>query len=68
MTGKDETDACEVAVAESDVARGGATGDGDRQEMAISMRALWPAGVVDSGAEEGEHQKKKDAQRRRTHM
>lgn len=52
MTGREETDVCEAAVAETNVIRGGITVAKGRRAMAVSMRATWSAGFVDTGAEE----------------
>lgn len=53
MAGSKETDVCEAAVAKAEVTRGGTTYNGGRWEMAVSMRATWPTGAVNCGAEEG---------------
>lgn len=52
MTKWEGTDACEDAVAVADVVREGTTDDERRRRMAMSMKASWAAGVVESGAEE----------------
>lgn len=53
ITGSKRTDACGATGAKAHVNREGSTGDGGRQEMAISMRATWSTEVVKKSADVG---------------